>query len=380
MRKKVLFIMPAMVGGGAEKVLIDILRNFDYKRYDVSLFLEYRDGLYVDDIPSEVNVMALHGKNNLWFQRFHRRLLNHQWLVAYYYWVYRLMFLWVLRHKKFDIAISFMEGSAVRFHSYMFHKAEKHLSWVHIDLFRKHWSLDYFKGETEEAFIYKLMNKVIFVSNDARSSFLKMFPLVDSTRCLVQYNLIDVENIQRLANTSKVVKKKITICMAGRLNPQKRYDRALEVARRLNEEGYDFELWILGDGELRPMIEKKIHEYDLNQRVLMMGFVKPPYSYMAQADILLCTSESEGLPLVIAEAFCLGVPVVATNITGPLELIGNSEYGILVEENTESIYQAVKSLLTNRHLRMFYAERSLERAKIFGVEKFMQDFYNLLEE
>lgn len=378
MKKKVLFMMPAMVGGGAEKVLIDILRHFDYNEYDVSLFLEYRDGLYINDIPVEVNVISLHGKNNLWFQRLHRRLLERHWLVIFYYYVYRILFLWTLRGRNFDVAISFMEGSAVRFHSYIMHKAKKNLSWVHIDLGRKHWSQDYFKNDKEEASIYKLMDKVVFVSNDARRSFLRMFPLVDSEHCFVLYNLIDVENIKQLASQKIVQKKKFTICMSGRLNRQKRYDRALDVAKRLNEEGYDFELWILGDGELRSAIEKKIYDYGLAHKIFLKGFIKPPYPYMGQADILLCTSESEGLPLVISEAFCLGIPVVATNITGPAELIGNSEYGILVEEDIESIYKAVRSLLKNEPLRMFYAEKSLERAKIFNVVNFMQDLYRLL--
>lgn len=380
MKKKILFLMPAMTGGGAEKVLVDILQHFDYEHYDVSLFLEYREGIYLEDIPKKVQIVSLHGKDNLWFQRLHRRLLEHGWLVDFYYWVYRLMFLWKLRRRNFDVAVSFMEGSAVRFHSYIFHKARKHLSWVHIDLLRKHWSLGYFRDEAEEQSIYGKMDKIVFVSNDARSSFLKMYPMVECGQCVVQYNLIDEKSILSQIGGKHTEKKKFTICMVGRLNRQKRYDRAVEVAHRLKADGLDFELWILGEGELRSTIESQIKEYGLEETVLLEGFVKPPYPYVSQADLFLCTSESEGLPLVIAEAFCMGIPVVSTNVTGPTELLGDSEYGLLTEEDTDSIYHAVKSLMTDAHLRSHFAEKSLERAKIFSVERFMEDFYMLLND
>lgn len=380
MKKKILFLMPAMTGGGAEKVLIDILRHLDYERYEVSLFLEYREGTYLDDIPDGVHVIALHGRNNLWFQRLHRRLLEHGWLVGFYYWVYRLMCLWKMRRQSYDVAISFMEGSAVRFHSYIFRKARKHLSWVHIDLLRKHWSLDFFRDEGEEWSIYGKMDTIVFVSWDAKRSFLKMYPTIDQGRCVVQYNLIDGKNILRQIGAIHVEKKKFTICMVGRLNRQKRYDRAIEVARRLKADGLDFELWILGEGELRNTIESQIKSSGLEETVLLKGFVKPPYPYVSQSDLFLCTSESEGLPLVIAEAFWMGVPVVSTNVTGPSELLGDSEYGLLTGEDIDSIYHVVKSVMTDEQLRKHYAVKSCERAKIFSVEKFMKDFYMLLNE
>ena len=196
----------------------------------------------------------------------------------------------------------------------------------------------------------------------------------------MQYNLIDGKNILGQIGSKHVEKKKFTICMVGRLNRQKRYDRAVEVAHRLKADGLDFELWILGEGELRATIESQIKSYGLEETVLLKGSVKPPYPYVSQSDLLLCTSESEGFSLVIAEAFCMGVPVVSTNVTGPTELLGDSEYGLLTDESIDSIYHAVKSVMTDEQLRKHYAVKSCERAKIFSVERFMKDFYTLLNE
>ena len=92
-KKKILVLMPALPGGGAEKVLIDILKNIDYTAYAVTLFLEYREGVYLQDIPENVEVLSLHGRNNIWFQRLHRRLTERRLYGIFHEIVYRTMFL-----------------------------------------------------------------------------------------------------------------------------------------------------------------------------------------------------------------------------------------------------------------------------------------------
>ena len=166
--------------------------------------------------------------------------------------------------------------------------------------------------------------------------------------------------------------------MAGRLNRQKRYDRAIEVAHLLKNNGYDVDFWILGTGELERELKEQIKKYGLEDYVHMKGFVKPPYAYVAQADIFLNTSESEGYPLTICEALCLGVPTVATSITGATEILSNSQYGLLTDENITSIYNGVKSLIDNDSLRKEYATKALERAEMFQVKETMARIYSMI--
>lgn len=378
MKKKVLFLMPALPGGGAEKVLIDILKNFDYSRYDVSLFLEYKEGIYLSDVPRDVCMLSLHKNNNLWFQRLHRRLKERHLYGIFHELVYRPMFLWLMRGKQYNVIISFMEGAAVKFHSYITGKAEKNLSWVHIDFKKKHWSLDFFKNEEDEAECYQKMNEIVFVSDDARQRFLEMYPL-NSSRCSVLYNLIDGKEIKRQAGLIQVDKRKFTVCMVGRLNWQKRYDRAIEVAHLLKGNGYDIDFWIFGVGELEDELKGKIKEYGLEDYVFLRGFVKSPYAYIACADLFLNTSESEGYPLTICEALCLGCPVVATDITGAGEILEKSQYGLLVDEDINAIYNGMKSMIDNEGLRKEYARKALERAKMFQVEETMNRIYSIIQ-
>ena len=376
--KSVLFLMPSLPGAGAEKVLIEILRHIDYTQYNVSLFLEYREGVYLQDVPDKVSIIALHGPNNLWFQRLHRRLVERGWYAPFHEMVYRRMFLSLLRGKRYDTIISFMEGSAVKFHSYIFDKGKRNISWVHIDFQQKHWSLDFFRDAEDERQCYEKMDKIIFVSNDAKTGFDSLFHL-SAEKYAVHYNIIDADRIRRLSQMCTAEQKnRFTICMLGRLNTQKRHDRAISVAKTLKELGYDFELWIIGDGELREKIEKQINEAGLQDVVKLKGFINPPYSMLAQADIFLNTSEAEGFSLVVAEAFCLGIPVVSTNVSGPRELLGDSEYGILTSQEEKDIASAVRTMMDKPQLRKHYSVMSIIRSQMFNVDASMSAFYKLL--
>lgn len=376
--KSVLFLMPSLPGAGAEKVLIEILRHIDYTQYNVSLFLEYREGVYLQDVPDKVSIIALHGPNNLWFQRLHRRLVERGWYAPFHELVYRRMFLSLLRGKRYDTIISFMEGSAVKFHSYIFDKGKRNISWVHIDFQQKHWSLDFFRDAEDERQCYEKMDKIIFVSNDAKTGFDSLFHL-SAEKYAVHYNIIDADRIRRLSQMYTAEQKnRFTICMLGRLNTQKRHDRAISVAKTLKELGYDFELWIIGDGELREKLENQIIEAGLQDVVKLKGFINPPYSMLAQADIFLNTSEAEGFSLVVAEAFCLGIPVVSTNVSGPRELLGDSEYGILTSQEEKDIASAVRTMMDKSLLRKHYSVMSITRSQMFNVDASMSAFYKLL--
>lgn len=376
MKRNILFIMPAMLNGGAEKVLIDILKHFDNTKYNVSLLLECKEGPYINDIPDEVELIYLH-KKNLWIERLYRYMimLHCKWLV--YQILCRIPLSWSLKGRHFDTIVSFMEGMAVKMHSYISDKANRNISWVHIDFKKKHWSLDFFSNEQEEYEYYQKMDKIIFVSRDAKDRFKEIFKF-DDNKLEVVYNLIDCDEIKKLADSKNVKKNKFTICMIGRLNQQKRYDRAIEAISLLKADHYDFELWILGSGELETDLRKKVQDRNLTNVVSFKGFIKPVYPYLKVADLLLNTSESEGYPLTICEALCLGRPVVATNITGANEIISASGAGILVDETPVSIYKGLKRIMDDMALRKKYSEKAVEYSRSFSVQESMQRIYNLI--
>ena len=160
--------------------------------------------------------------------------------------------------------------------------------------------------------------------------------------------------------------------MVGRLNQQKRYDRALRLIKALSDKAIDVELWILGEGELREMLKLMASDMGILDRCRFLGFVKPPYSYMRAADIYLNTSEAEGYPLVLCEALCLGLPIIATDITGAHEILGDSEYGLLVPEEDDLILKGVEKLFVDNGLREYYKRKAKERSELFSVQAVLQ--------
>lgn len=377
MKKRILFLMPALPGGGAEKVLVDILGHFDFETYEVTLFLEFREGIYLADIPKEVEVLALHGENNLWFQRLHRRLTERGWYGRFHEIVYRPKFRKLLVKREFDTIVSFMEGSAVKFHSYITDKAKRNISWVHIDFEKKHWSLDFFTDKEDERAAYRKMDNIVFVSDGARDAFCKLYPLWGGVPRVI-YNLIDKEEILSQAAARIAEKSRFTICMVGRLNRQKRYDRAIDAAKMLWESGRDFELWALGEGELENELKERASKARLEEVVKFKGFVKPAYPLMNVADLYLMTSESEGLPLVLCEALCLGLPIVSTDIPGPRELIKKSGAGILTDETPEAICEGVKQLMDNPLKMEECRLNALDFSATFQPDQTMKQIYGLL--
>ena len=146
----------------------------------------------------------------------------------------------------------------------------------------------------------------------------------------------------------------------------------------MKEDGLDFVLWILGEGGMENELKRMTKELGIESHVQFKGFVKPSYASMQAADIYWNTSEAEGYPLVVCEALCLGLPVVATGICGTNEILDDGNYGLLTQEDDESIYQGIKGMLESANMRMEYATKALQGAETFDVKKVMNDIYQIL--
>ena len=368
MKKKILFIMFNLAGGGAEKVLVDILQHFDYKQYDVELALVKHAGIYLSDIPKNVRITTL-------FNRFFFMLGFGLSKYFNIHFVNRL----IVQHRikdKYDAIISFMEGYSLLFHSYLTNQAEVNISWVHIDLFTHHHTkyLSIYGDKMEKA-CYSKMDKLVFVSNDSSSQFDKLFDInVPKT---VIYNPIPKESIIQSANNTHVEKDKFVIGNVARFVEQKRLDRLLRVAKRLKDDNYDIEFWLIGEGPLKDDLMQLQKQLGLENYVFFKGFKKPAYPYIKQFDLFLLTSLTEGYPLVVCEAICLGIPICATRVTGTVEILDNGKFGVLTEQDDDSIYNAVKALLDNRKQLNYYHEKSLERSAMFNIDKTMEEIYAL---
>jgi glycosyltransferase involved in cell wall biosynthesis len=135
----------------------------------------------------------------------------------------------------------------------------------------------------------------------------------------------------------------LALC-AGLLNVAKGQDRALEMLAR--PECAELDLVLAGDGELRPALERRARELGLERRVRMLGWRDDVPALVAAADLVLLPSRWEGMPYIVLEALCAGVPVVAAPVDGVRALVRDGETGFLARTAApEDLAAAVGALL-----------------------------------
>ena len=376
--KNVLFIMHSMPIGGAEKVLIDIFAHFDYTHYNVELLLYTYEGELLSQIDNHVKIKGV-------FQP-HKRTL---------YWrilgrLKKILHLedWLERQRtrklislQYDCIVSFCQGPAHKLHTYLLDKASKHISWVHSDLMISNWGKLFFHNSLkQQEAAYNLMTDIIFVSEGAKEAFLRLFHIHDRVNKIVICNIVDVTCIRTHALDEQINKPagKFLFINSGRLVEQKAQMRLVEAASLLKKTRSDFEIWIMGKGPLENELQTAINEKGVSEEVKLIGAKNNPYPYMMAADGFVLSSLVEGFPIVVCEALALGKPIISTKVTGSLELLQNSRYGILVDETASAIAEGLLRLMQEPDLMKHYADMALERAKMFDVDNTMSEIYKVI--
>ncbi len=144
------------------------------------------------------------------------------------------------------------------------------------------------------------------------------------------------------------------LLFVGRLHIQKSVDTLLLAAKQLAAEIANLQVLIVGEGKgyEEENLRSLCNEIDLNNAVRFCGTTETPEYYFSAADAFVLPSVFEGLGLVVLEAFRASIPVIATNIEGPQELIRHGENGLLFEpRNVEQLVESVLKLYHNTALR-----------------------------
>lgn len=372
MKKKILIISTSLFGGGAEKVLVTFLRNIDYSLFDVHLNLEYDFGVSYEPIPENVKITFRY-KN------------THDLRSKIDFHLYRLFGVSIFEpyriknsvDAEYDAIISFIEGKPLKYHRYVASRTCKNITWVHTDFVTNHYTVGKTFKQKHEIEAYKLMDKVVFVSSNAKQQYERIFGC-GFTNNIVLYNPIDKKCIlEKVSKNGENYKKRTTLITIGRLSKEKGYDRLLRVVRMLNDKGYDYDMWFLGDGPVKADLLEYVSNNGL-LNVTFWGFQNPPYQWLSQADIFVSSSYTEAAPIVICEAMSLEIPIVATKTAGAMELLENGKWGLLTEHDDNSLFEAIASLLDSNDKLFEYKKRASERSSIWGVENSLQQFYNLI--
>ena len=134
----------------------------------------------------------------------------------------------------------------------------------------------------------------------------------------------------------------------GGLVQQKGYDRLLRIYNNIVKKEKNIHLYILGEGNQRKELEKYIRNNNLGDKVTLLGYKENPYKYVKKADLFVCSSYYEGYSTAVTEALIVGTPVITTLCSGMQELLDNGTYGMIVENNEESLYNGLKKLINDK--------------------------------
>lgn len=381
--KKILFVTSSLTVGGMERVLVDISNNLVKRGYDITIvtYEKSAEQNFIGELDERIKFIYKKPrefkvrKKLPYIHRFYR---PNKWetrtssraLYKYY----------VGTKTKYDVEIAFCRGPGVKIVSGSTNRKSKKYTWVHNDytLVNPKSIVKFFNSldETKEA--YKCFDKIVAVSNEAKKKFIEVIGYEE--KLITIYNLLAIDKIIEKSKLDCPIKKKsFTIISVARLIPAKGYDMLLRIAKRLNDDGLDFDLWIVGtpyNDDYNKSLVKYIEDNNLTNAKLL-GRQMNPYSFMSQADLYVCSSKVEGFSISVAEAITCGLPVITTKCTGPTEILGDGEYGIIVDFDEEQLYQALKNVIEHPETMKQFADKAKDRSKAFSAENIIDQIIEL---
>ena len=353
----ILFVIPTLSGGGAEKVLVNLVNELSY-RYSITLLTLFDVGVNKSSLSSRVNyqyVFRWNFRGNIYlFKMFTPSFLCKLFIRGDY-----------------DYVVAFLEYSTTRILSGYSGRAKK-IAWIHstVNDYTLKEFLSPYRSKEECIKCYNKYDKIVGVSQDVLKSFFDKFPEVHTLSC-VRYNIVNSKNIQILSQekveSEFLLSDRIKICSVGRLIPVKGYLRLLKVYLRLMQEhiALNTHLYILGVGAEQTSLEKYITENDMTSYVTLLGYKKNPYKYIRNMDLFVCSSYSEGLSTAVTESLLLGVPILTTNCSGMNELLDNGNCGLIVENTELGLYTGLKKMILDNNLRQHYKDKAIIRREFF---------------
>lgn len=327
--KKILFAIPSLGSGGAERVICTLANALTARGYEVSVLLvgnsriHYHLSDQVQKIPLECE--ERYGNLNT-AARYVSRIRD---IRA------------ALKANGADVVISFMSenNTDVCF-------AAMGLKVPVIVSERNDPSIDP-AGRAKQllrSLAYCRANGFVFQTPDAQSYFRKR---IQDKSCII-YNPLSAQI--PAPYTGQRDKRIVSV---GRLHKQKNFPMLIDAFQAFNREHPDYTLEIYGEGPLEEKLQQLVQEKGLADKVIFQGFCKDVHDKIRAAAFFVMTSNFEGMPNALVEAMALGMPCISTDCRcgGPRMLIRNKENGLLIPVgDADALLQAMKTLAEDPQL------------------------------
>ncbi len=363
---KVLFHIDELSAGGAEKVLCNLVNNINLDKFEITVHTTYKCD-HKKFLKDGIGYKYVFEKKNM--------------LSSYKYRLEAELGIFYRLHLNgdYDIEVAFLECGPTKVMAASTNRKAVKLAWVHCNLEKTMPDIKRFSKRTKK--YYRKYDKVICVSMLCEQIFNKYYGTNIDTRII--YNVIDEKEIinkSKRGVEEKLFGENLNIISVGRLTKAKNFDRLLKIHKILLNEGFLYKLIIVGDGEERIKLEQLLKKYNIEKDTCLLGFKENPYPYMKKSDIYVCSSITEGFSTAIIESLVLGIPVIATDCSGMREILGDSEYGLIVDNSDKGLYEGMKKMIVEENYRTNMSRKAIKRAEMFNTKKSISIIENFFDE
>lgn len=236
-----------------------------------------------------------------------------------------------------------------------------------------------------ERLLGRFTDRVVAISERQRADLCDVYRVIPRARCTIiplGFDLRPFAGAERrrgeLRRALGCPEGRPLIGIVGRLVPIKNHAMFLDMARRILDVR-DAGFVIVGDGELRPELERSVRERGLSERVHFLGWRRDLDVIYADLDVVVLTSNNEGTPVALIEAMAAGRPVVATQVGGVADVVEHETTGLLVPSgDVEGCAQAVLRLLADPALAERFGTEGRGRALArYGSQRLVEDVRRL---
>ncbi len=368
--KKILFVTEVMAGGGVGTVLKDIVKNLPKEDFNVTIFSFFKDETFYKIYDNNINYIYEFEVDSININRLSFK--DREDIIK----ARENEVIEKLNNEKFDIVVSIKEGRITKFVSNL--ECKNKFSFVHVNYKEGYYTNAYFT-EKEELECMKKFKKIICVSKNVKQTIIEK--IGDPGNLCVKYNPIDNNKIIEKSKENidfDLPKNKLNFITVGRLAEQKGYDRLIDVSNKLLDEGFDFNLYIIGFGEIGNLQRLK-NRVKYQNNIQFLDRKLNPYPYMVKSDCFICSSIWEAYGIAIQESIILHVPVLMTDCPGATEVFENGKQGIIVENSENGIYNGMKEILENKQKLEEY-KRYLKKDRYVKLEERLKSIIDLFDE
>lgn len=371
---KVVFLIQQLVCGGAEQALFDLICLMDKTKFDISVLVLVGGGAWEEKFQN-TGIPVI----NIFYKREKgcslRQFVAHQLRKMK---IHRVIFqdsrklIGMFLPDGADIAVAYsMWGDEAAALAYDM----KHVKFVHGNVAN---NADFRKLILDNLEILPDYHRIVCISEESYRSFQEATGISNTVR--MHYNPLNSENVCRMAQESVQLPQDVPLlCAVGRLAPEKAYDRLIRIHRRILDQGVAHRLVIVGDGPERENLIQVIQKTGTDETVLMAGYQPNPYPYMKNSRFLVCSSYTEGLPVIAMEALTLGIPIVSS-VPSIGEIFGDSVCGIITENDDASLEDGIKKMLCDGALYSRARQGAQERSTFFDGRRMVQEIEEMFVE